>query len=394
MRVDKSKWDISYFKDIATILNGYAFKSDKYSSDGIRIIRITNVQDGFIEDNAPKFYPYLDKNELQKYMLRENDLLISLTGNVGRVGILNDSLLPAALNQRVGCIRPKKKVNTKFIFYQLRKNTFKEDCIKFSKGVAQLNMSTEWLKDYKLFVPPLVEQQTIVLELDAVQAMIDGYKAQIADLDVLAQSIFVDTFGNVAVNDKCWDIIQMGQLGNFKNGLNYSKGEIGKPLKIIGVGDFQNIKCLSSFDNISYINIEDIPQEYLLHNEDIVFVRSNGNKNLVGRCLEVFPNSTEVTFSGFCIRFRKSVEIINKYLIATLTDIGFKNTHILKSNGIGIQNINQKLLSSLPIPVPPIGMQKKYAAQVEAIEKQKELIRQQLADAETLMKERMQYYFS
>ena len=40
--------------------------------------------------------------------------------------------------------------------------------------------------------------------------MIDGYKAQIADLDVLAQSIFVDTFGNVAVNDKCWDIIQMG----------------------------------------------------------------------------------------------------------------------------------------------------------------------------------------
>lgn len=185
-----------------------------------------------------------------------------------------------------------------------------------------------------------------------------------------------------------------GATWQLQNGLNYSKGEIGKPLKIIGVGDFQNIKCLSSFDNISYINIEDISQEYLLHNEDIVFVRSNGNKNLVGRCLEVFPNSTEVTFSGFCIRFRKSVEIINKYLIATLTDIGFKNTHILKSNGIGIQNINQKLLSSLPIPVPPIGMQKKYAAQVEAIEKQKELIRQQLADAETLMKERMQYYFS
>lgn len=115
---------------------------------------------------------------------------------------------------------------------------------------------------------------------------------------------------------------------------------------------------------------------------------------MVGRCLEVFPNNTEVTFSGFCIRFRKSVEIINKYLISLLTDIEFKNTHILKSNGIGIQNINQKLLSSLPIPVPPIDIQKKYAIQVEAIEKQKELIRQQLTDAETLMAERMQYYFS
>ena len=263
-----------------------------------------------------------------------------------------------------------------------------------ARGAAQKNLDVKRFSKLLIKLPKNNEQCTIATELDTLQKMIDGYKAQIADLDVLAQSIFVDTFGNVAVNDKCWDIIQMGQLGNFKNGLNYSKGEIGKPLKIIGVGDFQNIKCLSSFDNISYINIEDISQEYLLHNEDIVFVRSNGNKNLVGRCLEVFPNSTEVTFSGFCIRFRKSVEIINKYLIATLTDIGFKNTHILKSNGIGIQNINQKLLSSLPIPVPPIGMQKKYAAQVEAIEKQKELIRQQLADAETLMKERMQYYFS
>lgn len=394
MRVDKSKWDISYFKDIAVILNGYAFKSDKYCSDGIRIIRITNVQDGFIEDNDPKFYPYSTENGLQKYMLRENDLLISLTGNVGRVGILNDSFLPAALNQRVGCIRPKNKVNTKFIYYQLRKNSFKEDCINSSKGVAQLNMSTEWLKDYKLFVPPLVEQQEIVAELDAVQAMIDGYKAQIADLDALAQSIFHNTFGNVAINDKCWNIIPMGQLGNFKNGLNYSKEERGKSVKIIGVGDFHCIKCISSFDNISYIEVEDTPQEYLLHNEDIIFVRSNGNKNLVGRCLEVFPNNTEVTFSGFCIRFRKSVEIINKYLISLLTDIEFKNTHILKSNGIGIQNINQKLLSSLPIPVPPIDIQKKYAIQVEAIEKQKELIRQQLTDAETLMAERMQYYFS
>ena len=181
-----------------------------------------------------------------------------------------------------------------------------------ARGAAQKNLDVKRFSKLHIKLPKNNEQCTIATELDTLQKMIDGYKAQIADLDVLAQSIFVDTFGNVAVNDKCWDIIQMGQLGNFKNGLNYSKGEIGKPLKIIGVGDFQNIKCLSSFDNISYINIEDISQEYLLHNEDIVFVRSNGNKNLVGRCLEVFPNSTEVTFSGFCIRFRKSVEIISK----------------------------------------------------------------------------------
>ena len=186
----------------------------------------------------------------------------------------------------------------------------------------------------------------------------------------------------------------MGQLGDFKNGLNYNKGEKGKTLKIIGVGDFQNLKAITLFDNIPSIEVESISQEYLLQNEDIVFVRSNGNKNLVGRCLEVYPNKEEVTFSGFCIRFRKSTDIVNKYLVALLTDTGFKKTHILKSNGIGIQNINQKLLGNLPIPVPPIDLQKRFAMQVKTIERQKELISQQLADAEQLMAERMQYYFS
>ena len=77
-----------------------------------------------------------------------------------------------------------------------------------------------------------------------------------------------------------------------------------------------------------------------------------------------------------------------------LTDIGFKKTHILKSNGIGIQNINQKLLGNLPVPVPPLALQQQFAHRIEAIEQQKELKRFQLKDAETLMAERMQYYFS
>lgn len=247
------------------------------------------------------------------------------------------------------------------------------------------------------FPVPIYEigvQQTIATELDSIQEMIDGYKAQLTDLDALAQSIFLDMFGSVAINDKSWDIIPMGKLGDFKNGLNYNKGEKGKIFKIIGVGDFQDLKSLTLFDNIPSIELESISSEYLLKNEDIVFVRSNGNKNLVGRCLEVYPNKEEVTFSGFCIRFRKSTDIINKYLVALLTDTGFKKAHILKSNGIGIQNINQKLLSNLPIPVPPIDLQKQFAERVESIEQQKELIRQQLADAEQLMAERMQYYFS
>ena len=307
-------------------------------------------------------------------------------------GAINISQAFSWINGNAMVVHPKEENLFNFAF--LGKAVSAIDYSKVITGAAQPQITRANLQKVKIIIPPIDAQQAIASELDAIQTIIDGYKAQLSELDALAQSIFLDMFGNVAINDKSWDIIPMGQLGDFKNGLNYNKGEKGKTLKIIGVGDFQNLKTLTLFDNIPSIEVESISQEYLLQNEDIVFVRSNGNKNLVGRCLEVYPNKEEVTFSGFCIRFRKSTDIVNKYLVALLTDTGFKKVHILKSNGIGIQNINQKLLSNLPIPVPPIDLQKHFAMQIEALNQQKELICLQLADAEQLMAERMQYYFS
>ena len=371
MRVDKTKWEHNLISDC---------------------IKTVKVKDAIQKKDYQQYGKYPIISQEKDFISGYCDTIENLN-SIGEVVIFGDHtrvLKYVDFDFCVGAdgvkvIQSSSDISAKYLFYFLKWADIP------SNGYSR---HFKFLKELIISFPSLLNQQAIVAELDALQAMIDGYKAQIADFDALVQSIFLDTFGDVAANNKSWDIIPMGQLGNFKNGLNYSKGERGKSLKVIGVGDFQNIKSLSSFDHISSIEVEYIPQEYLLHNEDIVFVRSNGNKNLVGRCLEVFPNDTEVTFSGFCIRFRKSVDIINKYLIALLTDIGFKKAHILKSNGIGIQNINQKLLSNLLIPIPPIDMQKEYAAQVEAIENQKELLRQQLVDAETLMAERMQYYFS
>lgn len=148
---------------ICDILNGYAFKSSNYVSDGIRVIRITNVQKGYIADGDPKYYPIDTQDTLKKYMLNQDDLLVSLTGNVGRVGLLPKSLLPAALNQRVACLRLKKSIegiDTKYLFHALNSDVFENACINSSNGIAQKNLSTEWLKDYHI---PLysVEEQNV-----------------------------------------------------------------------------------------------------------------------------------------------------------------------------------------------------------------------------------------
>ena len=194
--------------DICEVLNGYAFKSEKYVDKGIRIIRITNVQKGFIEDKEPQFYPIEKKTEIEKYMLQDDDLLISLTGNVGRVALLEERYLPAALNQRVCCLRIKdKNILKSFLFHCLNSDYFENKCIVSAKGVAQKNMSTEWLKELKIPLLPVSEQESISNTLDKMDKLISIRKQQLGKLDELVKARFVELFGDcknmVAMNDLC-----------------------------------------------------------------------------------------------------------------------------------------------------------------------------------------------
>ena len=169
-------WSITELTNLADIKNGYAFKSSNYiSSNGVRLIRIANVQDGYIEDKMPQFYPFDKMKALKDFMLTEGDILMSLTGNVGRVGILTNELLPAALNQRVACIKEHPNIIAKkFLFYTFQTSNFSKECVKSGKGVAQLNISTEWLKHYFILIPPLTEQQRIVQKIEELFSVLDN----------------------------------------------------------------------------------------------------------------------------------------------------------------------------------------------------------------------------
>ena len=201
--------------DACELLNGYAFKSEKYVESGIRIIRIANVQKGFIEDNSPVFYP-MDLQELDKFMLKSGDLLVSLTGNVGRVAILEKNMLPAALNQRVACLRLKtNKITRGFLFYILNSDFFEQQCIQSSKGVAQKNMSTEWLKEYEIPLYSLEEQRKITEILDEIRRIIVLRNKELEKLDNLIKARFVEMFGAGYIKDTDW--VYFTEEGHQKN---------------------------------------------------------------------------------------------------------------------------------------------------------------------------------
>ena len=380
--------------DVCDILNGFAFKSEQYVDDGIRIIRIANVQKGYIEDSTPVFYPF-DSREAKKYSLEEGDILMSLTGNVGRVAKLSKEFLPAALNQRVACLRIKDGVtlDKAFLFNLLNSDYFEQQCIAASKGVAQKNMSTEWLKEYEIPMFPMEQQKVIASVLDKVTELISLRKEQLAKLDQLVKSRFIEMFGDPVTNERGWHVKPLLEIGSCKNGMNFHYEDNGVEINCLGVGDFKDHTTINDTSLLPTVSLNEMPSdEYLLKDDDIVFVRSNGNKALVGRSVAVYPGLVPTTFSGFCIRFRKTDDtIVIPYLLRVLKAESIRQK--MAGRGANIQNLNQQILGTLVFPVPPIKLQNQFAEFIKQVDKSKLAIQQSLNKLELLKKSLMQKYF-
>ncbi len=120
--------------------NGYAFSSDDYLENGLyKIITIGNVGDGFVDTSKVNFFNNVDDKILNNYLLKIGDILISLTGNVGRTALIKEENL--LLNQRVARVVPKNKMYHSFIYCLFRQQRTKEYLEGISKGTAQLNLS-------------------------------------------------------------------------------------------------------------------------------------------------------------------------------------------------------------------------------------------------------------
>lgn len=178
-----------------------------------------------------------------------------------------------------------------------------------------------------------------------------------------------------------WKKIKLGDIADFKNGLNYRAGENKFTYRILSVASFQDHGVIRNLRDLPNVELDHPLEEgYRLVDKDLVFVRSNGNPDLVGRCIMVFPGNVSTTFSGFTIRARV---IKNKIVSPEWVHICLRAGLLKKSlkregAGTNITNLNQQILSSVLIPVPSLEEQKAIAAVLSAwdaaIEKTERLI--------------------
>lgn len=158
-----------------------------------------------------------------------------------------------------------------------------------------------------------------------------------------------------------WTKTLLGNVMEFKNGLNFTKNDTGEAIKIVGVANFKDLNELHSTEHLDVVRIANkIRDEELLANGDLLFVRSNGNKELIGRCL-YFPCVYErLSFSGFTIRGRAKQELVMPEYIAAVARSSFMKQQISKNGGgTNISNLSQKILNDIVIPLPKIDEQKR-----------------------------------
>jgi len=231
------------------------------------------------------------------------------------------------------------------------------------KGATVKGITLPFLKGLNVPIPPLNEQKRIAAIFEKVDSIRQKCNRGVKLADDFLRATFLEMFGDPVANPKRWDVASLLEYGSFKNGMNFTKGESGSVLKCLGVGNFKSLATITCMDNIDEIELNTIPSDdYLLKDGDIVFVRSNGNKALVGRCLTIYPNKEKVTFSGFCIRYRiEKSAITAEYLNFLFRTPSMKRQMLSGGQGANIQNISQGTLSALRIPVPPLEKQQTFS---------------------------------
>ena len=155
-------------------------------------------------------------------------------------------------------------------------------------------------------------------------------------------------------------MMKLSSLGTLRNGMNYDKSSAVCGCKIIGVADFGN-RVFPDYDSLSEIDSSIVTKDDLLQNGDIVFVRSNGNKNLVGRTMFIHDIKDPVCYSGFCIAFRPNNDLVYPEYLFYVLRAPFCKKQYGYSQQTNITNLSQGVLGDVDVPVPDLDTQQKLA---------------------------------
>lgn len=369
MKDSKVKWlgEIPLEWKVERVKHGFVRKKTEAHQDNPIVLSLarTGVRERNISNNegqiAESYYNY-NPVDVDDLLINPMDLYSGANCSISKIsGVIS----PAYVN-----LRYREGYNPQYYDYYFKLQYWLMAFFAHGKGVSYENrwtLNAETLMNYPIIVPTQCEQRKIVDYLDAkcskIDEIIEKQQAIIEKLKEYKLS-YINEVTNVNDGIKC----HLGFIGQMKNGFNFTDTSEGHKIKFLGVGDFKDNFFVDKEEMFStIISEENVAEDYMLHSGDIVFVRSNGSKELVGRAVMVNGIEYPVTYSGFCIRFRSiRPDIIDsKFLLYYFRSLDFRKQLEKYSQGSNISNLNQDLLSSLQFTIPSKDYQKRMLDEME-----------------------------
>ncbi|CKH01864.1 Type I restriction enzyme EcoKI specificity protein [Fusobacterium polymorphum] len=349
-------------KEVATFLNGYAFKPSDWSKEGLPIIRIQNLT------GTNRDFNYYNGNYNKKYLIENGDILISWSASLGiflwenMTGILNQHIFKVIFDKNIEIDKIYFLHCMKFLIKKIEKNIH---------GSTMKHITRPEFEKIKFPIYEIDIQRKISKKLIFITKIIENNKKLLNKMEELSKSLFTRMFGDIKTNDKNWKIVKLEKYINIIGGYAFKNIDFkssGIPLIRIGninSGQFKSTNLVFIEENKKFEKFKVFPNDILISLTGTVGKDDYGNACILGDSYsEYYLNQrnakielTDKMNKNFFLEIMKIKEVKKK-----LTGI---------SRGIRQANISNKDIYNLSLPLPPIELQNKFAERVEKIEKLK-----------------------
>jgi len=359
-------------------------KPGEVVADGVPLIRVTDISENRFDDSdLMRISTSLD-NEFRRSRLNGGELLLSIQGTVGRVAICPPEYAGANISRTIAVIDPDERVDRKFAYWFLRLLGGGDGF--HIVGTTRSSLNIETLRKVKIPLPPLAEQRRIAEVLDRAEALRAKRRAALAQLDSLTQSLFLDLFGDTRKERTRWPTVPLEEIvRETKLGLVRGSQEFGPEFPV----PYVRMNAITRHGELELGNVQRTHateaeiEAYRLEPGDFLFNTRN-SEELVGKTA-LYRGGGLHLFNNNLMRVRFTPKADAVFVAAAFkTAFVQHELNLRKSGTTNVFAIYYKDLRSLPLPLPPIPLQREFARRVTAVEALKTAQRASLAELDAL----------
>jgi type I restriction enzyme S subunit len=329
------------------------------------------------------------KNSSAKVFPEKTVLLAMYGATIGACSILP---FEAATNQACAALLPSEKCDSDYLYYYFL--SIRNDLIKKGVGGAQPNISGGIIKDIKIPLPPLATQKKIVAILDAADAHHQKTKQLLAKYDELAQSIFLEMFGDPVTNPKGWEVKKLEEVcEKITDGTHHSpesKTEGAPYVTAKHVKPFK-LNFLSKPTYISWQDHEAIYKRCSPKKGDVLYIKDGATTGIA--CINTFKEEISLLSSLALIQTKR--HLLNPDFLCFWLNYENMKAQLLTiwMSGAAIQRFTLKKIKSFEIIIPPIEMQERFSLIINENEKSKSIMNKEIKESEHLFNSLLQKAF-